>query len=181
MLINIVSKVQTIAIVAAFSASIMAISLVILPVNLAAYTLNQGTFTFGAKLGGKSEVPPVATQAVGGVGFNLSSDGNKMDYMIIAMTRSNGTFNVTSADVHQGKAGNNGPIIAKLGMGFCPGVECETPAYIGNGILDSSSLQGPLNGKPLSDMVSLIKNGEAYVNVHTKQHPEGEIRGQISR
>lgn len=180
MFINTVNKVQTIAIIAAFSASIMAICLVILPVNLAAHTQTQVS-TFRAKLEGKNEVPPVASQAVGGVRFNLSSDGNEMDYLIIAMTRStNGTFNATSADVYQGKAGNNGPIIAKLGLSFCPGAECGSPVYYRNDVLNSSSLQGPLNGKPLSDLVSLIKSGEAYVNVHTKQHPEGEIRGQIS-
>jgi hypothetical protein len=34
-------------------------------------------------------------------------------------------------------------------------------------------------GKTIADLVQEIKNGDAYVNVHTVQHPAGEIRGQI--
>ena len=31
----------------------------------------------------------------------------------------------------------------------------------------------------ISDLVDLMKNGGAYVNVHTNQNQNGEIRGQI--
>jgi hypothetical protein len=34
-------------------------------------------------------------------------------------------------------------------------------------------------GKQISDLVSIIKNGQAYVNIHTEQNKNGEIRGQI--
>ncbi|MFL6371458.1 MAG: CHRD domain-containing protein [Nitrososphaeraceae archaeon] len=34
-------------------------------------------------------------------------------------------------------------------------------------------------GKQLSDLVYIINNGQAYVNVHTDQNQNGEIRGQI--
>ena len=44
----------------------------------------------------------------------------------------------------------------------------------------AADLKGPLAGKTLSDLVNMIKNGDAYVNVHTTQNPEGEIRGQLS-
>jgi hypothetical protein len=50
-----------------------------------------------------------------------------------------------------------------------------------NGVLSkgtsaASDLKGPLTGKQLSDLVNLIKSGNAYVNVHTTQNPRGEIR-----
>jgi len=41
-------------------------------------------------------------------------------------------------------------------------------------------LQGPLKGKEVSDLVSLMSNGSAYVNAHTDKYPKGAIRGQIS-
>jgi hypothetical protein len=36
-----------------------------------------------------------------------------------------------------------------------------------------------LTGKALSDLVTMIKSGRAYVNVHTDKNPGGEIRGQL--
>jgi CHRD domain len=41
-------------------------------------------------------------------------------------------------------------------------------------------LKGPLAGKHVSDLIKLIEDGNAYANVHTRQHPNGEIRGQLS-
>ena len=40
---------------------------------------------------------------------------------------------------------------------------------------------GPCTGadKQLSDLVIAMRDGEAYVDVHTQQNPNGEIRGQI--
>ena len=45
--------------------------------------------------------------------------------------------------------------------------------------MTEKDLMGKLSGKPLSDLVKLIKSGGTYVNVHTDGHPDGEIRGQI--
>jgi hypothetical protein len=51
---------------------------------------------------------------------------------------------------------------------------------MGNGKITSADLEGPLAGKQMSDLVNIMKNGGAYVNVHTQQNQNGEIRGQIS-
>ncbi len=40
-------------------------------------------------------------------------------------------------------------------------------------------LQGLLNGKQISDLTTLVGGNNTYVNILTKQNPEGEIRGQI--
>jgi hypothetical protein len=45
------------------------------------------------------------------------------------------------------------------------------------GNFTAADLKGPLAGKQLFDLVNLIKNEDAYVNVHTTQNLEGEIRG----
>jgi len=36
-----------------------------------------------------------------------------------------------------------------------------------------------LAGMTLRDLLNEIKDGNAYVNVHTTQNPAGEIRGQL--
>jgi hypothetical protein len=45
----------------------------------------------------------------------------------------------------------------------------------------SQSLEGPLEGMQISDLVDLFDTGEAYVNVHTLTNPDGEIRGTIQQ
>jgi hypothetical protein len=47
------------------------------------------------------------------------------------------------------------------------------------GVITASKLVGPLQGKTIEDLVDDIRAGKAYVNVHTKGHPDGEIRGTI--
>ena len=47
-------------------------------------------------------------------------------------------------------------------------------------IITSDILQGRLAGKQLSDLVNVINNGTTYVDVHSQEYPNGEIRGQIS-
>lgn len=49
------------------------------------------------------------------------------------------------------------------------------------GVLTSRNLVGPLKGKTIRDLIREIKKGNAYVNAHTIQNPDGEIRGQIKK
>jgi len=46
--------------------------------------------------------------------------------------------------------------------------------------ISSIDLTGPLKGMQISDLVKLIQDNDAYVNIQTRQYPDGEIRGQIS-
>ena len=133
-----------------------------LPSTIAAYAQQQSQ-TFTAKLSGKDEVPPVNTQATGTAQFQLSSDGKDLNYDL-STTNLQGFM---MAHIHKGKSGENGQPIT-------------TPLQMGKGKITSSDLQGSLAGKQISDLVDLMKNGGAYVNVHTNQNQNGEIRGQMS-
>ena len=70
------------------------------------------------------------------------------------------------AHIHQGKAGENGQPVDCV-------IHWKGKDNIGD-------LQGPLNGKQLSDLAKVLEDGNAYVNVHTQQNQNGEIRGQIA-
>jgi CHRD domain-containing protein len=50
---------------------------------------------------------------------------------------------------------------------------------LAEGKLTSFDLQGSVYGKQILDLVNIVKNRQAYVNIHTKQNPNGEILGQI--
>ncbi len=135
--------------------------------------------TFSAKLAGINEVPPVSTSASGTAQFKLSPDNKSMSYTITA----NNIKSVTEAHIHQGKAGQKGPPIVQLTITDSKmdyGCQCMLPA-IGDGTITPDNLKGPLAGKQISDLVNLIKSGQAYVNIHTQKNTNGEIRGQISQ
>jgi hypothetical protein len=117
---------------------------------------------FTAQLSGKDESPSVDSTATGTAQFQLSPDGKELTYDLT--TKDLKGFMM--AHIHQGKAGENGPPVAPLSMG--------------KGKITASDLQGPLSGKQLKDLVDLMSNGGAYVNIHTQQHQDGEIRGQIA-
>jgi hypothetical protein len=51
---------------------------------------------------------------------------------------------------------------------------------LARGTITEADLVGPLAGQPLSALVEAIRSGNAYVNVHTVDHPAGEIRGQLN-
>jgi hypothetical protein len=117
---------------------------------------------FTANLSGKNEVPPVDTKASGTAQFQPSADGKQIDYELNVK----GMNNFMMAHIHQGKPGENGQPVVMLSMGKAK--------------ITPGDLQGPLSGKQLSDLVKLLENGDAYVNVHTQQNQNGEIRGQIT-
>ena len=46
--------------------------------------------------------------------------------------------------------------------------------------ITKDDLTGPLKGKELSDLISLISKGNAYANIQTEKYPMGSIRAQIA-
>ena len=137
-----------------------------------AYAQKQGQ-SFHSKLSGKDEVPPKDTKATGTADFTLTG-ANSMSYKVSVTDMEK----VTAAHIHKGKVGENGPVVVTL-------FKTDSPSARSNGILSqgtitSAKLEGPLAGKQLSDLITMINNGDAYVNVHTQANPKGEIRGQMS-
>ncbi len=135
----------------------------------------QESQKFNAKLSGGNEVPPVNTKASGDVMFELNAKGDQMNYII----NIKGMNDVQMAHIHKGKAGENGPPIITLYMS-------SSTASKGNNLtitdkFISSQFEGSLQGKQMSDLLDLLKNKEAYVNVHSAQNPDGEIRGTIEQ
>jgi hypothetical protein len=131
--------------------------------------------TFHAILEGEEEVPPVDSDAKGAAIFRTSNDGTELNYRLIVAN----IEDVTAAHIHLAPRGENGDIVAFL---FNP----ETPTdgrefgILAEGTITSADLVGPLEGATLSELIDEMEAGNTYVNVHTVEHPSGEIRGQIS-
>lgn len=127
---------------------------------------------FVAKLTGAQQVPPVYTKATGTAVFK-AKDNKKIYYRLEV----NHLRNFTEAHIHRGKKGENGPIVVYLFGPAKPGISVNKG--IVEGTITECDVVGPLSGKPLSTLIHLMKEKKTYVNAHTKQHPNGEIRGQI--
>ena len=129
----------------------------------------QGQF-FDAKLTDKDEVPPKDTKATGVAEFTVIG-ADSMSYKVSV----NNMQKVTAAHIHQGE---NGPIEVTLFKTDSP--SATTNGILSQGTITSAKFKGPLAGKQLSDPINMINNGEAYVDVHTRANPKGEIRGELS-
>lgn len=144
----------------------------------------------GTHLDGNGEVPARPSLGQGQAIFRISDDGQSVEYKLIAANIDNAFM----AHIHLAPAGVNGPIVEWLFPSTTP---VPGPAGAGRfdgvlatGTFTAANLVGPLAGHPLSDLISAMQTGGAYVNVHTDDgiaptntgpgdFPGGEIRGQL--
>ena len=126
-----------------------------------------------AILSGRNEVPPVKTNARGEAIFRLSADRKKLEFRLFLRN----IENVTVAHIHLGERGENGPVVAFLFGPLTKAVSIEEAVF--TGVITKDDLVGPLADRSLNDLVREMRSENTYVNVHTVQHPDGEIRGQI--
>jgi hypothetical protein len=137
----------------------------------------EGKEFFQADLSGANEVPARDTAASGACGFVLT--GNRVDFSITTRGLSGP---VVGAHIHLAPAGANGPVRVPFIGPNLAGTTTVTPfAAPSGGILIENSF-GPSDvtgGLSLDDVLSAMRSGNAYCNVHTTTFPGGEIRGQI--
>ena len=153
----------------------LAISLTVLVSVSIVEQIHAAKYPYKAQLSGKDEVPAVETSATGEAEFTLPANGT-MKYRVNVT----GISNASAAHIHMGKAGENGDVIVDLLN--APESKDKDTAYgmIFRGNITDSILTGPMKGKTLDDLTAAIESGDTYVNVHTSEHKDGEIRGQLS-
>ena len=141
-------------------------------INLAIAQTEQ-TETFSAMLSGGEEVPPVDTAATGVASFTLEG-GESIKYYVNVT----GIDKVTAAHIHNAPKGENGEVVVTLFKADSP--TGEISGSLANGTITNSTLEGDMQGLAVIDLIKAMERGETYVNVHTEENPNGEIRGQIS-
>lgn len=140
----------------------------IITIGLPNLVFAQGEQKFAATLSAQEEVPPTNSQATGMAEFTVM--GDNVQYSVNASN----IQSATAGHIHSGKQGENGPIVVTLFKYDSPMNQVAE-----QGSITADKLEGPMAGKQLSDLATAMSNGETYVNVHTEQNPNGEIRGQI--
>ncbi len=152
------------------SVSMLVVAVVIASLVYTATNSYAQNEKYRAKLDGDNEVPPVNTTAEGVINFK-SKDGSMSWKMNIT-----GITDATGAHIHKAKNGTNGEIVVDLKVSK----HSNTPlGMVMRGNITDSSLTGQMKGQTLQDLKTAMANGDTYVNVHTKDHPNGKIRGQI--
>jgi hypothetical protein len=125
---------------------------------------------FKASLSGAQEVPPVATAGTGKAEFE-SEDGMSVAFELEWKDLSTSAF---AAHIHCGVTGQNGPVGVTLFAGP-RGTEGEV-----KGVFVAPDPGNGCGWDDVADVLAAMAAGGAYVNIHTTQHPGGEIRGQIA-
>lgn len=131
---------------------------------------------FVSPLSGGEEVPAVNTRARGNAVLTLSDDGTVLHYKLIVAN----IDNVTQSHIHLAPAGSNGPVVVFL-YGFNP-AGISTNGILAEGDITAANLIARAAigfGATMPELVAALRNGTAYVNVHTMAFPPGEIRGQV--
>jgi hypothetical protein len=128
---------------------------------------------FAATMSGDQVSPPTDTSVNGNASFRTTTHDTVIKYKIKVA----GSSDVTSADIHLGKKGENGEAVVDLLKDSKKnGIRLGTSI---RGNINSSDLKGPLKGKMIAELISAMRNGSTYVNIDTPYHENGEIRGQI--
>lgn len=159
------------------AAVIAIISLIIASVAGTVAAAKPGVMNMTTPLSGAEEVPAVETQARGVAIIKFTNDGDLTYKLNVANIE-----NVLQAHIHLGEAGTNGPVVAFLYPDGPPPVLIpgRFSGTLAEGTITADDLVGPLAGSDDIDaLLEHIRNGNAYVNVHTQQNQGGEIRGQI--
>ena len=125
---------------------------------------------FTATLSGANERPNAnASTATGTATVTLTETSLTFSISVTGIT------SPTAAHIHVGKASVAGGII----LGLTPAAP-PTGTFTGvfnSGTVSATDLAGA--AVSLASLAALIRNGDAYVNVHTVALPGGEIRGQL--
>ncbi len=106
-------------------------------------------------LSGGNEVPPVTTSASGTGTVTINPDHT------VSATITVTGMTATASHIHEGAAGANGPVIVPFTK------------------TGDNTFAAPPGAKLTDSQYASFKAGNLYVNVHSAQHPGGEIRAQL--
>ena len=129
----------------------------------------QGTQSFSGSLLGSNEKPPTESNSTGTANFQANENNSMISYTLNVT----GIKKITQANIRNGSQGENGDILVMLSKSKSAKGD-ERPPKIGfGGKITKDDLTGPLKGKELSDLISLMSKGNAYANIQTEKYPKG--------
>lgn len=123
---------------------------------------------FDAALNGEQENPPTSSMASGKGFFTLSEDRSSLDYDI---TITGLKSYIKYTQLYRENRNNNDESIVTLNSPL----QTENDTFHFRGTWSSND-ENPLS----NDLVDDLIGGDVYVNIHSEEYPDGEIRGQLN-
>jgi hypothetical protein len=114
---------------------------------------------YSGMLNAEQEVADVESDATGLATFNLSKNGEEVNYFVVVEGL---TGPIQMAHLHNAPAGVDGPVIVNLMSG-----------------IEGNVISGSFDPTEFDGLLEAMSAGEIYINVHTEEFPAGEIRGQL--
>ena len=147
---------------------------------------DDGGSNFRLRLRGLDEVPVISTTGHGTFRAKINKDETAISW---ELTYADLEGAVQQSHIHFGPPNNTGGIsiflCSNLGNGPVGTQACPMPPLEGRvvGESDATDVIGPLaqgiEPGALAEIIAAIKDGKAYVNVHSAKWPAGEIRKQF--
>jgi CHRD domain len=139
---------------------------------------------FSANLSSFSQVPSVLAGSSGSFLASLTPEG----VIVFSLSYSNMSSPVTQAHIHFGAGRTNGGVAVFLCGG--PKPACPVSGTV-TGVITAADVSTLPVGNPdsvipqgiqpgdLAGLVRAVRAGKTYINVHTTNFPNGELRGQV--
>ena len=135
-----------------FASTLLWLAALILAATLGTSQAGQQTL----QLTGALETPAVTTKASGEATLNVDDNG------VVSGGVKTKDIRGTAAHIHMGPPGSSGPPVITLKKS------------------GDDQWMVPEGSRLTSDQLAELKKGNLYINVHSKAHPDGEIRAQLT-
>jgi Cu/Zn superoxide dismutase len=122
-----------------------------------------------AEMNGAQETPANNGKATGHA--ELTLDGTKLRFAVEVKDLSGPA---TAAHIHVGPSGVAGPPVYTFQL-----KSKDPTGSVAEGMIDLT--KDASSGVSGDSLKTLLNNGNAYINVHTKNFPGGEVRGQVMK
>ena len=162
----------------------LAAVIAVLALTVVATSADEGSLSLRAKLTGFQESPPKLSPSTGS--FEATVLGSTLSYKL---TYSKLSSPAVMAHLHFAQPAVNGGIFLWLcGSATAPGPAGTPTCPPDGGTVSRSGITAAdiqavstqnLSAGDFAGALTIIKNGEAYANVHTTLYPAGEIRGFV--
>lgn len=128
--------------------------------------------SFTATLSAGNEVASTPVQSTGAAFAVITYISGQLLFRVDVT----GTANVTRAHIHGPAAAG---VNAGIRVNFYEPASGTTPLNFTTTSTLANGVAALPIGISMDSLLVLMRNGNAYVNVHTSQYPSGELRGQI--